>query len=76
MAFYEPGSAASAYYPLTVLGKEDLPVGGNEMVSCWLLRIDYKPGSFATFWIADKNRQVLKMKEFFNGRYRYKVRLF
>ena len=76
MAFYEPGSPASAYYPLTVLGKEDLPVGGNETVSCWLLRIDYKPGSFATFWIADKNRQVLKMKEFFNGRYRYKVRLF
>ncbi|HET7898683.1 MAG TPA: hypothetical protein VFL47_13460, partial [Flavisolibacter sp.] len=76
MAFYEPGSAASAYYPLTVTGKEDLLLAGGEKASCWLLRIDYKPNAYATFWIADKTRQVLKMKEYFNGRYRYKVRLY
>lgn len=76
VAFYEPGSPASSYYPLTVTGKEDLPVAGGEKAACWLLRIDYKPNAYATFWIADKTRQVLKMKEYFNGRYRYKVRLF
>lgn len=76
MAFYEPGSPKSNYYPLTITGKEDLPLPGGQKTACWLLRIDYAPGSYATFWIADKTREVLKMKEFFRGRYRYKVRLF
>lgn len=76
MAFYEPGSAKSNYYPLTVTGKEDLSVPGGGKTACWLLRIDYAPGSYATFWISDKSREVLKMKEYFRGRYRYKVRLY
>ena len=76
MAFYEPGSAKASYYPLTVTGKENLLLPGGQNVLCWLLRIDYAPGSFATYWISDKTRDVLKMKEFFKGRYRYKVRLY
>ena len=76
IAFYEPGSPRSAYYSLTVTGKEDLSLPGAQSVACWLLRIDYAPGSYATFWISDKTREVLKMKEYFRGRYRYKVRLY
>ena len=76
IAFYEPGGAKSNYYHLTVTGKEDLPLVGGEKVNCWMLRIDYAPKSYATFWITDKTREVVKMKEYFNGRYRYKVRLY
>jgi hypothetical protein len=76
IAFYEPGTAKSNYYKLTVTGKEDLALVGAQAASCWLLRIDYAPGSYATFWISDKTREVLKMKEYFRGRYRYKVRLY
>lgn len=76
IAFYEPGTAKSNYYKLTVTGKEDLPLVGGQAANCWLLRIDYAPGSYATFWISDKTREVLKMKEYFRGRYRYKVRLY
>lgn len=76
IAFYEPGSPQSAYYHLTVTGKESLPLPGGQEAMCWLLRIDYRPGSYATFWITDKTREVIKMQEYFRGRYRYKVRLY
>jgi hypothetical protein len=76
IAFYEPGTPKSNYYKLTVTGKEDLLLNGATKVSCWLLRIDYSAASSATFWIADKSREVVKMKESFKGRVRYKVRLY
>lgn len=76
IAFYEPGGATSSYYPLTVTRKEDLQLPGGAKVNCWVLRIDYAPDSYASFWIADKNREVLKMQEYYKGRYRYKVRLY
>jgi hypothetical protein len=76
MAYYEPGSPKSAYYNLTVTGRETLPLAGGASVDCWTLRIDYRPNSYATFWITDKTREVVKMQEYFSGRYRYKVRLY
>ncbi|QDK78388.1 hypothetical protein EXU85_07130 [Spirosoma sp. KCTC 42546] len=77
IAFYEPGSPAANYYRLTVTGKEDVVVGGNASINCWLLKINYgQPDVFATFWISDKNREVVKMREYFRGRYRYKVKLY
>jgi hypothetical protein len=76
MAFYEPGSKASNYYKLTVTGKEKLLLQGATTIQCWLLRIDYAPDSYATFWIADKPREVVKMKEYYQGKYRYKIKLF
>ena len=76
IAFYEPGSPKSDYYKLTVTGKEDLALNGSVKVSCWLLKIDYGRGSHATFWISDKSREILKMKEYFRGRYRFKVKLY
>lgn len=76
IAFYEPGSLKSNYYTLTTTGKEVLQTVGGTAVSCWLLKIDYGQDSYATFWIADKTREVVKMKEYSKGRYRYKVRLY
>lgn len=76
MAFYEPGRPEAKYYPLAVTGKADLPLPGGQRVACWLLRIDYAPGSFATFWISDKTREVLKMQEVYKGIRRYKVKMY
>jgi hypothetical protein len=77
IAFYEPGSPRSNYYLLTVTGKENLPLVGGLHVPCWLLRLDYGRGTYATFWISEKTREVLKMQEYIRGgRYRYKVRLY
>lgn len=76
MPFYESGSKASAYYKLTVVAKEYLTLHATSKVQCWLLRIDYAPDSYATFWISDKPREVIKMKEYYQGKYRYKVKLY
>ena len=76
IAFYEPGSPKSDYYLLTVTGKEYLEISGGLKLNCWLLRIDYGRGGYATFWISDKTREVIKMKEYFAGKYRYKVKLY
>lgn len=77
IAFYEPGSPEANYYRLTVTGKEDVLVGGSDTINCWLLKIDYgQPDVYATFWISDQNREVIKMREYFRGRYRYKIKLY
>ncbi|MBO0929390.1 DUF3108 domain-containing protein [Fibrella aquatilis] len=76
IAFYEPGSPTSAYYALRVTDRRKLPLPGQATLDCWLLRIDYRPDSYATFWISDKPREVIKMSEYFRGRYRYKVKLY
>ncbi len=76
VAFYEPGSISSAYYPVQVTGREQLALPGRARVDCWLVRIDYQPGSYATFWISERSRQVIRMREYARGRYRYKVLLY
>ncbi|MFT3908554.1 MAG: hypothetical protein QM737_03965 [Ferruginibacter sp.] len=76
MAFYEPGTPKADYYKLTVTGKEDVELPAGAKVNCWMLKIDYAPGTYATFWISDKTREVVKMKEFFRGRYRNKLLLY
>lgn len=76
IAFYEPGSEKSAYYNATVIRKENLSIQGSSTIKCWVLRLDYTPNSYADFWIADKKREVIKMKEFYQGKYRFKVKLY
>jgi hypothetical protein len=75
--FYEPGRTTAAWYPVTVTAHEDLPLTGHISVPCWVIRIDYTGStSSATFWINDKDRDLLKMKSCFKGRCRYKVKLY
>lgn len=77
MAFYEPGSPRSAYYPVRVTGRAPLPLVDQANLDCWLIQIDYGRGSSATFWISDQPREVVKMKESIGGgRYRLKVKLY
>ncbi len=77
VAFYEPGTNKAGYYRLSVKGQDDLLLPGGVKVRCWLLSIDYGvKGSSALFWISDKTREVLKMKEWYPGGFAYKVRLY
>lgn len=77
VALYEPGTSKSAYYHLSVKGQDDLILPGGSKVKCWLLAIEYgTKGSSALFWISDKTREVLKMKESYPGGFAYKVKLF
>lgn len=75
--FYEPGSPSYNYYTCTVIGKEQLRLQESVGVECWMLQIDYgRPDSYATFWISTASGEVLKMQEYFSGRFRYKIKLF
>ncbi len=76
IAFYEPGSKSSKYYTYKAIAKEDLILPGGQKVLCWLLKTEYGKGSNATFWISDKTREVLKMKEQYRTIFRYKVKLY
>lgn len=76
IAFYHPGgTTAPAYYVYKVSGSDKLSLSGGNPVDCWTLRIDYGAKNYATFWITKKHPEVLKMEEFYNGMYRYKVKL-
>ncbi len=76
IAFYEPGSQESAFYHAIVTDKQDLILPANVRTLCWVLRLNYGPYSYADFWIAAKTREVLKMKEYYKGQYRYKIKLY
>jgi hypothetical protein len=66
---------APAYYNYTVSGSETIKGTDGKMTDCWLLKINYTETSWAIFWISKKTKEVLKMQEYFNGNYRYKVKL-
>ncbi|MFC5269858.1 hypothetical protein [Adhaeribacter terreus] len=74
--FYHPGSSTGpAYYLYEVAGEEKIRIGNEKLHDCWLLKINYSDENYATFWIDKKEKEVLKMEEFFNGWYRYKIKL-
>lgn len=74
IAFFDPNEKAPAYHRYEVAGKEELVLNSDVKINCWLLKINYASGSNATFWLAEKSKEVVKMKEYFNGKYRIKVR--
>ncbi len=77
IAFYQPGSPASNYYAATVLRKEKVSLPGGITVQCWALELDYgQPTSKAVFWISEKSRDVVKMRETFRTIVRYKYMVY
>lgn len=76
LPFYEPGSNQSAYYEVSLIRKERLSLPGAALLSCWVIRLTYAANSYAEFWIANKQQQVVKMREFYQGKYRYKVKIY
>jgi hypothetical protein len=76
IAFFDPNEKAPAYHRYEVIGKENLQLNNDSKITCWLLKIDYSKSSYAVFWLTEKSKEVIKMKEFFNGNYRFKVKLY
>ncbi|QEC41313.1 hypothetical protein [Pseudobacter ginsenosidimutans] len=76
IAFMDPNSPQPAYYLYEISGEDNLPLNKEVSIKCWKLHINYGNGAYATFWISQQSREVLKMKEYFNGSYRYKVKLY
>lgn len=72
--FYHPGAPlAPAYYIYTVKGSNDVVLYNGRKASCWVLTIDYGKGNYAIWWIDKKKHLVWRMKEYFNGQYRFKI---
>ncbi len=76
IAFFDPNEKAPSYHRYEVIGKEELQLNNDTKVKCWLLKIDYGKESNAIFWLTEKSREVIKMKEYFRGNYRFKVKLY
>ncbi|WP_425389575.1 hypothetical protein [Ekhidna sp.] len=71
--FYHPGSKTEpAYYLFEVIRSETLSFN-DVAFECWVLKVEYSPNQSSEFWVDKKTHRVMKMKEFFYGRYRYKV---
>lgn len=73
ISFFDPNEKTPSYHRYEVVGKEDLVLNRDVKVKCWLLKINYSPDSYATFWLTDKSKEVVKMQEYFKGQYRVKV---
>jgi len=76
IAFYDPNEKEPSYRRYEVIGKEDLLLNSDTKIKCWLLKIQYKPGSWAIFWLTEKSKELVKMKGNSNGRYWFKVKLY
>jgi hypothetical protein len=73
--FYDPGTASAPQeVAYTVSGSAQLEGYNNQKIDCWLLSHS-SPGNHEVFWISKKTREVLKLEQEFNGRYRYKIKL-
>lgn len=73
VAFFDPNEKKATYHTYTVAGKEMLKLNDDTKVNCWMLITEYPNNAYSKFWLSEKSKQVLKMEEFFNGRYRFKV---
>lgn len=74
ISFFDPNEAKPTYHRYEVIGKEELVLNTEVKVKCWLLKINYTPDSYATFWLTEKNKEVIKMHEYYKGSYRIKVK--
>lgn len=76
IAFLDPFDVKSDYYLHQVTGTEYLALNKDVKIKCWILRCTYNATAYADFWISRQSHEMLKMKEYYNGTYRYKVKLY
>jgi hypothetical protein len=57
-----------------VEGSGTLPGYNNQIIDCWLLTHG-SGNNKETFWVSKQTKEVLKLEQEFNGRYRYKIKL-
>jgi hypothetical protein len=74
--FYHPGSTVGPkFYRYTVEGEEKLESMQGKKIDCWKLTCYYDGANYSTWWIDKHTCTVVKMKERYNGRFRYKLLL-
>lgn len=73
--FYHPGSKTlPAYYTYYVEGEESIPGLQHTNIICWrLVYRDDNTGNYSIWWLNKRTHTVVKMKEYYNGRFRYKL---
>jgi hypothetical protein len=77
--FYDAGLTPPAYIIYKVTGSETVSLNDKKSIDCWKLFTegklpDGKPYT-ETYWISKKNHELLKEEDFYNGMYRYKIKL-
>jgi len=75
--FYHPGSAILPHYYLyKVEGMTTISRYAQKSIQCYQIRINYpNSNNYSIWWVDVKTHNILKMKEYFNGKYRYKLLL-
>ena len=72
--FYDPGFQEPKQQAYTVVGSASLTGYNDQVIDCWLLSHG-STNNKEVFWISKKTKEVLKLEQEFNGRYRYKIKL-
>lgn len=78
ISFMDANSPIPAYHLYEVIGKEAIAVNIDTKTKCWILKHTdaTHPNYYALFYLSEKSGQVIKMKEYFQGMYRFKVKLY
>lgn len=74
ISFFDPNEKSATYHRYEVVGKDHLKLSADITANCWLLKINYSQDSYAIFWLTEKSKEVIKMKEYYKGNYRVKVK--
>lgn len=74
VSFFDTNEKEAQFHRYEVVALEDLSIGSDVKVKCWVLENrEGSNGHYARFWLTQQSREVLKMEEYSQGRYRYKV---
>lgn len=71
--FYHPGSKTPPKYYLYKKVRKDTLTFNAKPMDCWVLKINHNDKQWSEFWIDKSTRRVLQMRDYFYGKYRYKI---
>lgn len=72
--FYDPGVSAPQVVVYDIVGEEKISSWGTEM-DCWIMLLRHGVSDYQKFWIAKKDKVVVREEDFFAGKYRFKIKL-
>lgn len=75
--FYHPGSASlPQYYTYIVEQLDTIQYYTRNTIHCFRLKVNYpNSNNYSIWWIDKETYAVIRMKEYFNGKFRYKILL-
>ena len=60
--FYHPGGEAPRYYPVDVIGSEQIQVTSEQKIECWKIQLRYSEDSYDFSWISNKTHELIKLE--------------